>query len=339
VRKTKPYYVHLPAQCHGLTSLAAKWDSDRARKASQINVDLTSLESIDIVALVVFIARLRIFLESVDAQSVRVELPTSPKVLSFLSRLGALNWFENLNKLQHGPDLFETTEEKQENEASRYELLLTDPPRVKQALWLLNASSSKSRQDWIVYFRRELRGLLDSQAECDFGREQLYIIVTELVKNTIDHSGKDAYLGLELLMDESDRRILRMQFVFCELGDGISSSIRRYLGSLQGETHEHAELKRLAMKGAIADLLRLAFKPDFTTKPESGVNFGVGLNLILQGARGVGMSCMLLDSHSAVNLSSLDSKLPLSHTSVRSGSTGLVVSPPLTFVFEWEASR
>lgn len=303
-----------------------------------VEIDLSFVTALDAVGLALLLARLVEFRNLQSYSDFDVLMPRAVDVRAHMEALGAPGLFERVlrRKRQAEPqsnlDLFDDIGQEELTpfrSAGIHEQLVS-------CLIEITPSATTSREAWVALVRAKLRTHLSQASERGFNEAQFHVIVTELVKNTIDHSGAEAFIGVDMLLDHERKRCARLNFVYVDTGIGISKSIRNFLIETQRKTSPpDATLERKIRKGNATEFIREAFMPDFTTKPNNGVNFGVGLTLIQRGIKGANFSGLLLDAKSAINITSFDSTKKLTHEEIRRGSSKMISNPPLTFHLEW----
>lgn len=163
------------------------------------------------------------------------------------------------------------------------------------------------RDSIVKALRSVLANALDLQQVIERQKRVLYLF-TELVKNTLDHTEHDAFLGIESSLDGVMRK-----FAYCEVGPGMSVSIRR--------------LQRLIATGrptkdAMTDLIHWALKPGNTTKPESQRNMGMGMTIISESAAVLGFSLTMFDADSQITISDIEPNCSHRNFRRRSAKTG-----------------
>lgn len=203
----------------------------------------------------------------------------------------------------------------------------TDPiPRLQKILLFIpeKPNTPNNRQNGINAFSKSLKAFLALDTPRTFNHEQIIKVFLELAKNTYDHSNGIGIAGFNISKGLSSNKLL--QFVYCDTGEGICQNVRRYLSS-----SDNVELKRLAIKGGVVDFIHKAFQPGFSTKDGNGVNYGMGLTLIIQGALGCGFhDIRLRDAHSFIDLSQIESS---SHSQLRQFFSKTTAPKLLMFYF------
>jgi hypothetical protein len=150
-----------------------------------------------------------------------------------------------------------------------------------------------SRESLLKEIREALQKFYSENPSETVNYGQIHQILHEIIKNTIDHSGKAGVLGLKMEPYPNGRD--KFSFTHCELGIGITQNLRTFFSQSSGPLHKH-----LNENGGIGDYLKWAFTPNNTTKPHSGVNAGLGLSTINAAAKGEWIRLYLSDARSIV---------------------------------------
>jgi hypothetical protein len=127
---------------------------------------------------------------------------------------------------------------------------------------------------------------------------QLISIFIELVKNTADHADADAIFGMDLCEINKSAKI---NFFYGDLGIGIMEHIKRYF--------KEKEKEKINPQWVHFDLSRAyyyACKDGFTTKPESGINFGRGMSTVIEFSKAMDIRLSVFDASSRALLSEFD---------------------------------
>jgi signal transduction histidine kinase len=334
----KPHQIKALSDLRGFGSLLMDLRLDVGRdEIGKLILDLSFVTAVDAVGLAVLLARLADFSKQQRYDQFELIAPRISEINNTLDESGATNMI-----------LAILNQSVREASARNLELFPqpSNEPIVTQhatrkirrgyvGLIAVDTCGGKSRHDLVVDVRQQLRNAFATIRGNQFNEAQIHIVVAELVKNTVDHSGSRAFIGVDVKLDSGDKcESIRLAYV--DTGNGISQSVRSFLAKqLQLLSPQPAELTRKIQKGSASEFIRDAFTPDFTTKPNNGVNFGIGLSLIQRGIKGAGFSGLLLDAQSAINITSFDVTETLSHEEIRRGSCRILGNPPLTFVIEW----
>jgi len=140
--------------------------------------------------------------------------------------------------------------------------------------------------------------------EFDFVLPQLITIINEIAKNSADHTHDNAFIGLDVQRPNNSE--IRISFSIGDLGVGINQNIKNHI--------PEAILKKRQRFWDITQTYREALSRGFTTRGASKENKGLGMSLILDGAKGINLNLSVFDAKSRGILSSIDS---LVHSEIR----------------------
>lgn len=321
---TKPYQLKAWTDLHGLYPLLLDFGKVPSRKNMSVHLDFSQVYHVDAIGASIFLARVLQFIENANHVSFTISFPESVHAERRLKSLGIL---EHLNLMQLEPqreqDLFNQVSSdgvsQLENEvkcsADEHEKLIVLVP-------------GESRSKVIAYAKSEIKLFLNHSHTRRFAHEQFMIVLLEMVKNTLDHSGKPALLAL--YANERPRGG-SLRFAYCDTGLGIGRTVRDYLDT--NAIHDE-KLVRLKKKGGFSDILHWALQPGSSTKVGNGVNFGLGLMLIVEGARNFGMRLSLKDADSIWQLGQMPSQY--SHADIRKYGTATCAAHLMMFSGEME---
>ena len=138
----------------------------------------------------------------------------------------------------------------------------------------------------------------------DFILPQLASVITEIAKNSADHTSGSGFIGLDII--HTSLEDVKICFSIGDLGIGINQNIKNHLSAEQIE-------KRFKFWD-LTQTYREALSRGFTTKEESMENKGLGMSLILDGARGINLSLSVFDANSRGILNNITS---MSHSDIR----------------------
>lgn len=154
------------------------------------------------------------------------------------------------------------------------------------------------RRDVITPFRKTLMELLIPFKErYNFNACQFITIISEMLKNSADHTNEEAFCGLDIVHIKEEGSIT-IHFVFGDLGAGIKKDIQNYMlpSSIKKQRISHM---------SFSDTYHYALTRGFTTKPDNEINKGIGMSLILEGGKKINMELSVFDAFSRCLLSSI----------------------------------
>lgn len=332
ISRTKPHRIDIMMDMSGLLPLLNDFSHVRKESNSNLHINLSNVRKVDSIGLAILLGL--IFLGKKPPGEYGVELISSNLnyVNNRLHQLGIVELLDALHlknkKSRSTIDLFDTSPISSSHIS--YEQESSDTPFLDglQKVILFNPRRDTNRQDALDSFSRALKEFMACDAPRTFNHEQIIKVFIELAKNTFDHSFGFGVAGLRL---NSDSRNKTIQFVYCDTGEGICRNVRRHaaLNLMAGAT-----AMREVEKGSAMDFLYRALQPGFSTRRGNGINHGMGLTLITQGAIGCGFNLLLRDAESIIDLSGL--KEPYSHSKMRAKSSRSTAPGLLMFHFERE---
>jgi hypothetical protein len=122
----------------------------------------------------------------------------------------------------------------------------------------------------------------------------LITIFFELAKNSADHADDNAIFGLDVFETEY---MIKINFLYGDFGIGIKQNIQNYLKCRNDPRWSHLSL---------SEAYHIACQKGFTSKPESGRNFGLGLSIIIEIAKSYNINLSVFDASSRCVLSKID---------------------------------
>ncbi|MDP2878254.1 MAG: hypothetical protein Q8N74_01825 [Sulfuricella sp.] len=344
---SKPYQIKAWSELVGLNPLLKAHDTLPQGKFARLNLDFSQVHQVDAIGLSIFLARVVQARSMVSDATITIDMPTSRAVASTLESLGLKMHLARLGlELSLEQRLFDQIDDVP---ASAQKCLLDEQLFHWETVVSIRPGQG-DRDQLISYAKREIKNFLNRDEARRFVHEQVMIILLEMVKNTFDHSGRPALLGLSFI--ESSARKGKFAFSYCDTGEGISRTVRHHIKTLatqSGRTEsldaienelsseKTKHLIRLSQNGAFSDILHWALQPGHSTKSGNGVNFGLGLMYIVEGSRKCGIRLSLKEADSMWILTQLSS--PYSHAEIRRFGINTCSPSLLMFFGELEYSR
>jgi len=161
-----------------------------------------------------------------------------------------------------------------------------------------------NRREVLKSFRKYLNQLLSPYFDdYNFNLTQLTLILNEILKNSADHTNTNAFFGLDIIF--INKQEIEINFAIGDLGVGINMNVKNHLPDEQ--------LKRLEFWD-LSQTYRFALSKGGTTKMDSINNKGMGMSIILDGAREMGLDLSIFDAESRGLLTEIKS---LTHSEIR----------------------
>lgn len=342
---SKPRQIKPWPELTGLLPLL-KADDGISRSSMNIHLDMTNVSNVDAIGLSIFLAKTaQIFLFGK-----RRLFLTDPKNKKIHEKLRHLNFYGILEALglivEKSRDLFsEIASEDCDVESGKIKSI--ESQNSYNNIICILPKIDGGRAEEIARIKREIKIFFKKDELHQFAHEQVMIILLELVKNTLDHSGMPALLGLKLNLSENGSNCF--SFVYCDTGEGICHSVRRHMEKLASESINDMEatqsdkalrkikFNRLAEKGSFADFIQWALQPGNSTKRGNGINFGLGLMLIVEASKKCGFRVSVKDADTMIVLTELLASnengisSPYTHSLIRQLGVKSCASPLLVF--------
>lgn len=148
----------------------------------------------------------------------------------------------------------------------------------------------------------------------------LFIVMTELAKNSLDHTNNDAFFGIDIIENEKNG-VGEFMFSCSDLGVGIAQTVRKYLHDnpqkyLRSDIWKH---------GSLTDMYKWAFTVGNSTSKKC-TNKGIGMTMIIDGVNNLNMDLSYFDANSMMQIpksvknelkQNEQNKNPLSHAMLR----------------------
>jgi len=335
----KPRQIKAWSDLTGMAALLKAQDRISVGKQTKLHLDLRHVYKVDAIGLAIFLARLAQLQSSAPDFDATVTKPESERANRKLNELGmearlAELGFEDARHRDlfdiEGPQVNSAHPSTSVDCASTFEVVVTIVPRT-----------GKSRTELLSDAKQKIKKFLQADESRNFAHEQLMIVLLEMIKNTLDHSGRPAVLGLRL--QKHSHRRGSLSFSYCDTGDGIGRTVRRHIQALLAPDEikeisptetDRVQTLRLVRKGGLSDILHWALLPGNSTKFGNGINLGLGLMLIVEGARNCGIRLLLKDADSVWTLTEISA--PYSHAEIRRLATNTCADPLLMYHGEME---
>jgi hypothetical protein len=255
-------------------------------------IDFSGCDSIDSCGLTAFLLKIIQYFERVKNIDLKWETNSSNElpVIQDVIRLGFFKPIIHLyqNSLFFKPKDFLINEESIKS-------TIFGSSRISFPIIYIDFMAGDNRRSQIKQMKKILYDRLHCFGEIyNFNIVQFISILFELSKNSADHAGKNAILGIDVF-ESSDA--MRLNFLYGDFGLGIKQHVEEYLKNNNKQRLEHLSL---------TEIYHTACSKGFTSKPGNGVNFGLGLSTIIEFAKTMRMSLSVFDASSRGLLSKID---------------------------------
>jgi len=234
-----------------------------------------------------------------------------------IEKLHKLGLFAKLNQYSPVSDLFWKDQYNKVNENEIVEDLNSGEIIQSYPLFsieIANEDHLARRKQLLGVLREWLYGnFFELAKEFDFNISNLINIITEIGKNTADHTESDLFLGIDVIRDKVGNHI-KIHFSVGDLGVGINNNIKDNYQKDRSNNFQVLKDRRAHWDLTFAYLWALT--TGNTTKVKSKANKGMGMASIMECARNVPMELSVFDAQSRGLLSNLNPN-SLSHKKVR----------------------
>lgn len=238
------------------------------------------------------------------------------KETNAIDKIHKLGLFNKLNKYSPVTDLFWHPKFNVVNENEVVEDLNSGEVIKSYPIFSLKIKSGESNRREALL--GELRSwcyerLFPVSQEYNFNFPNLINIITEIGKNTSDHTDSDLFLGLDVIHDKAGNYV-KIHFSIGDIGKGITIHVKDHYEKILKKSPEEKK-DRLAHWDLTFSYL-FALTTGNTTKVTSKANKGLGMASIMESSSKVPMDLSVFDAQSRGILSNLDAN-NLSHKKIR----------------------
>ena len=279
------------------------------RNSNQLTLDMSHVQRVDAVGLTIFASNLLHAIGERELRDVKLHYPTDKRTTHQMHNLAVPAILGRNGLLDPQSDLWANrdfgTDESIKGTA--------------QCLIEIRNIGATGRDRQLHVARSQLKTFFAQNGGWFVNQSQIILMLMEMIKNTLDHTNHNALLGITINFNGDNPTCL--EFAYCEQGPGLSQILREALRDI---------FPSRAKKASFADLIHWALRAGNSTKRGNGVNHGIGLTMITQGARSLGMALSMIDAQSMVSLAHLPTEP--AHTTVRSAISKVARQGCFTYV-------
>jgi hypothetical protein len=226
---------------------------------------------------------------------------TDSSQIKAFQALSDLNFFSILNSYSVNSSLFDYDFPKQIKQDPTF-IMINDVRCFP--IYVIDFPSFSSRRNALDPLKEWLyQLLLPYYKQYDFILPQFVSVINEIAKNSADHTSNKGFVGIEIRNCNDDE--IKISFSIGDLGIGIHQNIKNHLSP---------ELSKRFKFWDLTQTYREALNSGFTTREFSKENKGLGMSLILDGAKGLQLSLSVFDANSRGILDNIDS---IAHAEIR----------------------
>jgi len=205
--------------------------------------------------------------------------------LNTYSKVSDLFWDACLNQISNKPIIeFDNPSEK-----------IISFPIFSQEI---NKNYLTNRRRYLSVFRNWFyENFFPYSEKYDVNIINLINVLTEIVKNTADHTDSDVFLGIDVI-ENINNEYIKIYFSIGDLGEGINVHIKNFfaLENPISNRPKHWDLTQTYM---------WALTSGNTTKKDSKENKGIGMSSIITSSKGVPLELSIFDANSRAIISNL----------------------------------
>ncbi len=150
-------------------------------------------------------------------------------------------------------------------------------------IYKLNHTKSSGRESVELFIEWLVEELYEYFKNTNLRFDLFLKMLKEIAKNSCDHTGKDAFFGIDIINNTNSNYIM---FSYCDLGIGIHHNVKKYKEKY-GEDWS---------KKGIVDSYHFAFQPFNTTG--GAINKGIGMSMIKECSQLLMFHLCIFDANS-----------------------------------------
>jgi hypothetical protein len=216
--------------------------------------------------------------------------------LNTYSKISDLFWEDSLNEISSEPVI---------DNMNPSERIYSFPIFSQE----INKEYRDNRRKYLPIFRNWIyQNLFKFSHHYEINVINLINVLTEIVKNTADHTNSDVFFGIDII-ENINKDYLKIFFSIGDLGEGINVHIK----------NSFAEENPISNRPGHWDLTQTymwACTSGNTTKKNSKINKGIGMSSIIKSSQGVPLELSIFDANSRGIISKLKAN-NYTHASVR----------------------
>ncbi len=315
----KPTRIKTWPELESYLPLLMRLPNKRSDPEHSVGIDFSRARKIEMTALSCFIMRVLRYLKE---QKVTTRIVIEKPVHALPAKLLTASNFEFLiNKYNPFPidetvnDLFS---EAPTNSLSPIEYGHLGANYVAFPLLYLPFSSNLDRREAVAQFEYQVHEWIAPIVKNRINLPQFLMVLKEISKNSADHIDGDAVFGMDIKL--FDKHSFVLQFAYSDSGPGIHQGIWTRLAEQVKQTRERHK--------GISESYVYALRNGFSTKRGNGLNMGIGMSMIMEGAKKLGLDLSVFDAESRGLITEIKEA---THKEVR--RSFFVVSPNLGFTY------
>lgn len=287
-----------------------------------INLDFSNVDRINSsIAAIVLKKLVSLVIVDNTKRVFKIIMPENKDVAKFLQTSGFLKIMDNYFCFDnYNGDLFDTKITIQENTSLTFDEIW-GIKKTSFPIFHLKYNEYNERESVNLFSEWLDDNVLPLLDKYQVKTDLLFSVLTEMAKNSLDHTNNDAFFGIDVMENIKDK-VGEFMFSCSDLGVGIAQKVRKHL-----HDYPQKDLRPDIWKhGSLTDMYKWAYTVGNTTSKKC-TNKGIGMTMIIDGANNLNMDLSYFDANSMMRIpesiknttepSVQTNKNPLSHSMLR----------------------
>ncbi len=179
--------------------------------------------------------------------------------------------------------------------------------RISYPIYVIPFEKFCKRREALLEFKSRLYYIFqDISLKYNFSFAHFISIINEIAKNSADHTDSICMMGLDIIIPPNDN-FITITFSIGDLGIGINENTKNHLNGDEQKRYKFWDLTQT---------YRHALKTGYTSRPNSEENRGIGMSIIINGAKNIGLRLLIFDAKSSGIFNEIDVNR-LTHEEIR----------------------
>lgn len=179
--------------------------------------------------------------------------------------------------------------------------------RIAFPILVIPFEKFNKRREALLEFKSKLYCIFEEIGlKYNFSYAHFISIINEIVKNSADHTDSICMFGLDIIIPTNES-VLTIKFSIGDLGLGINENTKNQLNNDEQKRYKFWDLTQTYRK---------ALKTGYTSRSNSEENRGIGMSIVINGAKNIGMRLLVFDAKSSGIISEINVN-KLTHKGIR----------------------
>lgn len=223
-----------------------------------------------------------------------------------INKIAKLGLFNKLNKYSQNSELFWNNEYNEISTEPFIEKI--NPCEIMYSYPIMSQELTRNvgvnNREYLSVFRSWFyKNFFELSKKYEINIINLINVLTEIVKNTSDHTGSDSFLGIDVI-ENINKEYIKIHFSIGDLGPGINVNIKNWIFENNLYIHKLPNSSRKS-HWDFTETYMWALTSGNSTKKESKINKGIGMSSIIESSSKVPMELSVFDAFSRGIISNL----------------------------------